>query len=111
MTSRPGGVADGADGRREGGAQDDADLPDHLLARAAQGAHVHQLARRAHEHGGALATEDHLRTRARHIHVSPMRGSFDVTHASAVGAVVDKEHGQTDASHQANLASEHTPQT
>lgn len=69
-----GGLAHRADGRRQGGAEDDAVLSDHLLATRPQGAHLDQCPRRADEHGRAVATADQLRPRGRRLLVS----NFDV---------------------------------
>lgn len=65
-----GGVTDWANGWRQGRAQDHTDFPDHLLARATQGSHVHQYTRRTYEHGGALEAEDDLWPCPSHFHVS-----------------------------------------
>ena len=53
-------VPDGAYGGGEGAQQDLPAVPADVLAPGLQGAHLHQRAGRADEHGGALAPEDRL---------------------------------------------------
>lgn len=63
-------VPDGVDGRSEGAPEDGAALPTDVLAARTQSAHLHQLAGRTHEHGGALEAAIGLRTCRRRVAVS-----------------------------------------
>lgn len=67
---KPDYIADGADGWREGADEDSAVVPADVLAYGSQGALLHQLSGRAHEHGGALAAAHRLRPRLRRVAVS-----------------------------------------
>ena len=64
-----GGLADRADVRREGGAQDDSALPDYVLAARSQSPHFYELPRRTHEPGREMEAEDQSRTRAARVQV------------------------------------------
>lgn len=63
-------IAHRTHGRCKGAAEDRPTVSAHLLAAGPQGAHIHQLSGRTHEHGRKVETEDRLWARRSRIAVS-----------------------------------------